>query len=79
LLDGGNAGVGGKEDAERINLQPQDFFDQLPGKAWAKQHSSNNDVKQVLNPRHALVAIGKRLLNGCVSFSTDGFVYGYFG
>jgi hypothetical protein len=59
LLDGGNAGVGGKEDADRVNLQPQDFLDQLSGKAWAKQHSSDNDVKQVLNPRHALVAISE--------------------
>jgi hypothetical protein len=57
LLDGGNASVGGKEDAEWINLQPQNFLNQLTGKAWAKQHSNNNNVKQVLNPRHALVAI----------------------
>jgi hypothetical protein len=57
LFDGCNASVGGKEDAERINLQPQDFFDQLAGNAWPKQDGNNNDVDQILNPRHALVAI----------------------
>jgi hypothetical protein len=53
LLYRGNTGVGGKEDAERINLQPQDLLDQFASKAWAKQNRANHNVKQVLNPRHA--------------------------
>jgi hypothetical protein len=36
FLDGGNASIGGKEDADRVNLQPQYLFDQLTGKAWAE-------------------------------------------
>jgi len=59
FFDGSNASVSSKEDADRINLQPQDFFDKLSRKAWAKQHGSDQHVKQILNPRHALVAIGK--------------------
>jgi hypothetical protein len=59
LLDGGNAGVGGKEDAEGINLQPQNFFDKFASNAWPKQDAHNHRVQQILNPRHALVAIDK--------------------
>jgi hypothetical protein len=50
LLDRSN---GGKGSGEWINLQPQYFFNQLTGKAWAKQHCGNDNVDQVLNPRHA--------------------------
>jgi len=31
MLDGGNASVSGKEDAERINLQPQKFLNKGHG------------------------------------------------
>lgn len=54
-----NASIGGKEDADRINLQPQDFFDQLSDKARAKQHSTNDNVKQILNACHALITVHK--------------------
>jgi hypothetical protein len=56
LLDRSN---GGKGSGEWINLEPQDFFDQLASKAWAKQHGGNDNVEQVLYARHALVAIDK--------------------
>jgi hypothetical protein len=36
FLDSGNASIGSKENADRVNLQPQYFFDQLTGKAWAE-------------------------------------------
>jgi hypothetical protein len=48
LLYRGDTCVGGKEDAKRINLQPQDFFDQLASKAWAEQDRSDHDVEQIL-------------------------------
>ena len=79
FFDGSNAGVGGKEDAEWVNLQPQDFFDQLASKAWTEQHSRNHHIKQILNAGHALVAINKGFFNGGISLSADGFVYSYLG
>jgi hypothetical protein len=57
LFDRGNASIGGKEDGDGINLQPQYFFDQLTGKARAEQHSADHDVEQVLNACHAAVAL----------------------
>jgi hypothetical protein len=43
-----------KTDADRVNLQPQYFFDQLTSKAWTEQHSRNHHIKQILNAGHAL-------------------------
>lgn len=76
FLDGGNASVGCKEDADGINLQPQDFFDQLAGKARAEQHSADDDVEQILNTRHAAVALYERLLYGRVALVADSLMHG---
>ena len=78
FFDGSNASVGGKEDADRINLQPQDFFDQLTGKTWTQQHSADDDVEQVLNTRHAFVAIHERLLYRFVPLSANRLMHREF-
>jgi len=41
LLNSGNSGKGG---CERINLQPQDFFDKLPSNPWPEQNAHNHRV-----------------------------------
>jgi hypothetical protein len=49
-----NKSCGKQTNADRINLQPQYFFDQLTSKAWPQQHSRNHHIKQILNAGHAL-------------------------
>jgi hypothetical protein len=76
LFDSGNSGKG---SGERINLKPQDFFDQLASHARPEQDAHNHRIQQVFDPCHALVAIGKRLLNCRIPFTTNGNVNVYFG
>jgi hypothetical protein len=76
LLDSSNSGEG---SGERINLKPQNFFDQLTRHARPKQNAHNHRIQQVFDPSHALVAIGKRLLNSRIPFTTNGNVNVYFG
>jgi len=61
------------------SLQPQNRFYELTSHAWSKQDGGNEDIDQVLNPRHALVATDKRLLNGGITLCTDCNVNVYFG
>jgi hypothetical protein len=76
LLDSGNSGKG---SGERINLQPQNFFNKLASHARPKQDAHNHRIQQVFDPCHALVAIGKRPLNSRIPFTTNGNVNVYFG
>ena len=76
LLDSGNSGKG---SGERINLKPQDFFDQLASHARPEQDAHNHRIQQVFNPCHALVAINKRFLDCRITLRTNRFMHGYFG
>ena len=76
LFNGTNSGKG---CGERINLKPQDFFNKLTSHARPKQDAHNHRIQQVFDPSHALVAIGKRLLNSRIPFTTNGNVNVYFG
>jgi hypothetical protein len=55
--------------------QPQNLFDKFSSNAGAKQHTHDHPIQEILNLRHAFVAITQRTINAVVSFSADGFVY----
>ena len=74
-----NSGDSGKGGCERINLQPQDFFDKLASNPWPEQNAHNHGIQEIFNPRHALIAINKRLLNSRIPFTTNGNVNVYLG
>lgn len=55
-----------------------EFVDYRANKARTQQHSTNDNVEQVLDARHALIASHKGFLNGGVPFSTNSLMHSKF-